>query len=395
MILRFILASMGQYSIPLSYNKIYKLCYTTKIFNKRYQKLMANLKLILSFVLGFSIFSTSFAMESDFYILRGDTPTQIQSAQDEFNSLNAHAKLINILIAQAYQIDEKGIVWGNVAPDILDLTRKKHINLMVMVTNHDFNKDIAHQFLTSPSAQTNAINSLIAECKKYHYYGVQFDFEMIPLADENILSDFYEKAAKALHKEGLAVSFAVAPIVSDSLPNSDFLKRIYENWEGAYNLKKLGEAADFLTIMTYNQHGVGTTPGPTATYPWDEQVIRHALKYVPAKKISLGIYTTSGYWFTAKGQNDRIETQLNEISYQEVLDLEKEYKVHLQWDPVNKIDYAIFNRNWLNEYLFVVNARSLAAKLQLVKKYNLRGISVFALGTEDPKIWSVISRSSH
>ncbi len=76
------------------------------------------------------------------------------------------------------------------------------------------------------------------------------------------------------------------------------------------------------------------------------------------------------------------------LSYAQVNYLLHKYNIQLQWDAKNYNHYAIFEHNWLNEYLFLEDAASFQAKLELVKKYHLRGISVFTLGDEDPKIWN-------
>ena len=39
--------------------------------------------------------------------------------------------------------------------------------------------------------------------------------------------------------------------------------------------------------------------------------------------------------------------------------------------------------------MWIEDARAFAAKLELVKKYQLRGYSVWVLGTEDPAVWSM------
>jgi spore germination protein YaaH len=39
------------------------------------------------------------------------------------------------------------------------------------------------------------------------------------------------------------------------------------------------------------------------------------------------------------------------------------------------------------EHLWIEDARSFMAKLAIVKTHNLRGYSVWVLGTEDPEIW--------
>lgn len=346
-----------------------------------------------TFILMFSIllYANCYAFEKVFYILHGKTPTELIATQSELVTLKPYTKLIDILISQAYQINATGAVEGYVDSSVLNFAKQNSIKLMPLVTNHEFNTEIAHQFLLNLNAQNKAIDLILAECQKYQYYGVQLDFEMIHITDRNLLTRFYQLAAERLHKAGYIVSFTVSPEVSNGTEASYFLTKIWKNWEGAYNLKQLGEAADFLTVMTYDQHGQGTTPGPPASYPWTEEAVKHALKYVPANKISLGIPTESTYWYTGQNPETRsLSILVNTLDHNATVDLINKYKINLQWDDKNKFNYAIFDRNWLFEYLFVENAKSFAAKIELVKKYKLRGISVFVLGTEDPQIWKVL-----
>ncbi len=336
--------------------------------------------------------STSYAGENLFYVLRSHAPAKISTAETAQDSLEKHYNSIGTLLSQAYQIDQNGMVWGYVDPAIESLAKKHNIKLMVMVTNSDFNKEKTHQFLTNPKAQQRAIKSIIDACQKNQFQGVQFDFEMIPVDDRDELTHFLQTAATELHKQKLLVSFAVAPLLMDSLFPSDFLKRSYVVWMGAYDLKALGESADFLTLMTYDQHTSGTTPGPTASYPWVEQAIKYALRFVPAQKLSLGLATYSLYWYTGMGAK-RLTMQMSEINYNQVQYLVKKYHTKLLWNDVDKVNSASYQHNWLEEYIFVEDAQSFRTKLELAKKYNLRGISVFRLGIEDPKIWDVLSGS--
>lgn len=336
--------------------------------------------------------STGFAIENVFYVLRSNAPSQITEMKNSVASIKTHAKSIDILISQAYQLDKNGLMWGFIDSDVLAFAKKNSIKLMAMITNASFNKEKTHEFLTDSSAQKRALQAILDACQKNHFYGIQFDFEMISLEDKDALTHFYQEAADLLHKHNYAVSFAVAPVVEDSIMSSDFEKRIYENWEGAYDLAELGKKADFLSIMVYNQHGDGTTPGPTAGISWTDAAIKNILRYVSADKISLGIPAYSAYWYTAKSDDtQKIIQRLAGISYDNVDYILKKNHAKLQWDDRNKFNFAIFEHNWLNEYLFVEDARSFKAKIDLVKKYDLRGISVFYIGIEDPKIWNVIN----
>ena len=323
------------------------------------------------------------AMENAFYILHGRDPAG-------FASLSAHYKAINILISQAYRIRHDGEVAGFVNQEVLEFADHHHVKLMAMVTNASFDPDVAHRFLSNLNAQKEALQTLLDLCRKHHFYGVQFDFEGISIKDKPALTHFFQQAYALLHQHGYVVSFAVVPLTNDGKQPSDFLKRQYENWGGAYDLRSLAKHSDFITLMTYDQHRKGTTPGPSANRRWIEATIRYTLRFVPADKISLGIPTYSSYWYIRNRSQGKIAVNQDSISYQLAMHLLNKFHVRLQWDNQNEVNYVFYERDWLNEYLFVENARSFQSKCLLAKKYHLRGISVFNLGNEDPDIWGTL-----
>ena len=62
----------------------------------------------------------------------------------------------------------------------------------------------------------------------------------------------------------------------------------------------------------------------------------------------------------------------------------------LIWDDRQKVAYAFWENDGINEFLFLEDARSFQAKADLVPKYGLRGYSVWVLGPEDPKTWDAV-----
>lgn len=346
-------------------------------------------KILTTFVILILSTSSCFSMETVFYVLHNRTGTH-QTPPTTLSDITHHAASINILLSQAYRIDKNGKVAGFINPDILDAATQHSIKLMAMITNAGFDKEQSHKFLSNHTAQTQALNTILTICKQNHLYGIQFDFETIALGDKNALTQFYQSAADLLHKNKLVVSFAIEPTVSDAPFSSEYIRRWYLRLAGAYDLTALGKMADFITLMAYDQHIGRVTPGPTASIDWVDAVIKHTLKFVPANKISLGIPAYSGVWYTGVSSNKEITTQNDSISYADALGILKRNNGHLQWDDVNKENYAFFQRNWLNEFIYLEDARSLKFKLDLVKKYHLRGISFFRIGIEDPNAWNVI-----
>ncbi|MHB1948769.1 MAG: glycosyl hydrolase family 18 protein [Gammaproteobacteria bacterium] len=353
-------------------------------------KLTRQLCLIILLI---SFNTSSFSLEKIFYVLHNKTSAHVSSA-NTIASLSQHTQSINLLISQAYHIDKKGAVTGFINPDIISFAHAHGIKLMAMITNRGFDKDSAHQFLSNAVAVKQAINSILVLCQQNHLYGIQFDFEMISIQDKNKLTNFYQAAATALHQKGYRVSFAVPPVISDGPFASSYQQRMYKIFGGAYDLKELGKSADFITVMTYDQHIGKVPPGSIAGIRWVETVIKHVLKFIPAQKLSLGIPVYSGFWYTSKNRAGQIAVRNDAISYETVQKLLKKNNAQLYWDNANKVHYTFYERYWLNQYIFIEDAQALKAKLALVDKYHLRGISVFRLGIEDPRIWTILSTTS-
>jgi len=226
---------------------------------------------------------TAYALEKNFYILHYQSKTP--QFQKILENLNLKKNKISILITQAYHIDKKGNVTGFINPEFINFAKDNNVKLMALLTNSGFDTKSAHQFLSNSNAITLAIHNILKLCQANQLYGIQIDFEMIPITDKNNLTAFYKRLSSVLHQNGFKVSIAIAPTISDGPFSSAFRQRSYNNYEGAYDLQALKNTADFFTLMAYNQHLLGTTPGPVASINWLEKAIKHALVYIPADKI--------------------------------------------------------------------------------------------------------------
>ncbi len=63
--------------------------------------------------------------------------------------------------------------------------------------------------MLNKDAQKKSLDTVLAECSKNHLYGAQFDFEMVPLKDRNLLTNYYQQAAMILQKNNYKISFAL------------------------------------------------------------------------------------------------------------------------------------------------------------------------------------------
>ncbi len=331
------------------------------------------------------------AFENLAYTWRG-FPDEAVAGKLAIKDLRAHASQIDIYSSEAYHINEKGLVYGALNSEMLQIARDSQIKVMPLVGNKDFDHKLTHIFLHDEAAQDRAIHSLLELCKQNHFYGLQIDFEGLSYLDRDAFTKFYEKTAETLHKNGFKISIAIIPDLSANPPNTAYLKSRYEGWSGGYDYKAIGKISDFVTLMTYDQHGGITPPGPMSGFIWDENILQYALKYIPADKLSLGIPLHSAHWYTGRGGSTKnhIHAVSVDLDYAVIARKLKEEHIALRWENEDKVHYAMYRNHFLYEYLFLEDAASYAAKLDLVKKYKLRGLSNWCLGEEDPAIWKLL-----
>lgn len=333
------------------------------------------------------------AFENLAYTWRG-FPTEIAAGRLALADLKEHASQIDIYSSQAYHIDTHGKLIGALNPAMLKIARDSHIKVMPLVVNNDFEQKLTHVFLKNAEAQQRAIQSILKLCRENHFYGVQIDFEGMSYLDRDAFSAFYKKVADVLHQNGFRISIAIIPILPEYPPQTSYLKSRYRGWSGCYDYKAIGKSSDFVTLMTYDQHGGITPPGPMSGLVWDENIVRYALKFIPANKISLGIPLHSAHWYTGRGSNPKnhIHVVSVDLDYNVIIKKLKGLHVKLSWENADKVHYAAYRNHFLYEYAFLEDADSFAAKLNLVQKYKLRGVSNWCLGEEDPAIWKLLPK---
>ena len=254
---------------------------------------------------------------------------------------------------------------------------------MLVVTNIGatgrFDSDLAHTILSNEMLQDRLISNLITLLRNKGYAGVDIDFEYVYPMDKDLYNAFLEKAVEKLHEEEFIVTTAVAPKVRENQTGV-----LYE----AHDYVKHGQLADHVIIMTYEW---GYTYGPPmAVAPLNqvERVIQYAVTAIPSKKILMGI-PNYGYDWTLPYEPGR---PAKSISNTDAVALAVEKGVEIQFDPVAKTPYFYYKDD--NGSLHVVwfeDARSIQAKLELVTKYDLGGVSFWTIMNYFPQAFAVLN----
>jgi spore germination protein YaaH len=323
--------------------------------------------------------------------LRAQAPEKLWYATNDERSVQsflAHADRISVVAPQSFSMDSIGLIWGAVDPRMIAAARAKGVKVIPLIVNPGFDQSIFHRVLVTPESRLRAVRNITALCRDNKFDGIQFDFENIRVTDRDAFTSFSREVADSLHRIGCSLSAAVVPRSSDYPGPTPYHKWIYDNWRGAYDYKALADAMDFISLMTYSQHTRRTPPGPVAGYPWMEGVVKYVLGLgVPASKLSLGLPSYSEWWYPTYDAQGGARMAGGGLTYDAALGILAKNDVKATWDDRQKESLAFWEDDGINEFLFLVDARSFAARQELVSRYKLRGYSVWVLGFEDPKVW--------
>jgi spore germination protein YaaH len=295
-------------------------------------------------------------------------------------SFFAHPSSIDVFAPQSYMVDENGFLVGTVEPDLLAFAKKHKIKVMPLLTNGNFHATTSRIFLDDTNKQEILINNLVQEAKDFGYVGWQIDFEQMDFLSRDKFSEFIERTYKVFKMNNLKLSVAVVAQVSEN--PTDYPNDLWQKLIGVYDYARLSSSTDFVSVMSYDDPN---SQRPVVGFTWLNKVIDFSLTKIPPEKISLGLALYYWQWRNVDGK--RVGIGGNEG----INNVIKKYKVTYYYDTEEQAPY--FNY-WAKDgkgyTIWYENARSIAKKISLIKKYGLHGFSAWALGLELPSVYTVM-----
>lgn len=225
-----------------------------------------------------------------------------------------------------------------------------------------FSNYLINRVINNWEAAENLIQQITETVQAKGFQGVDVDFEYILPEDRVPFAEFVGRLREAINAIGYPVSVALAPKTSDTQEGLLYAGKDYA---------LLGEAADSVLLMTYEW---GYTYGPPmAVAPINKvrEVVEYAITRIPEYKIDLGI-PNYGYDWTlpfVKG-----ESKARTIGNIEAIEIAVDNNAEIQFDPVAMSPYFRYTRDGLEHEVWFEDVRSMEAKFNLVKEFDLRGM---------------------
>lgn len=237
---------------------------------------------------------------------------------------------------------------------------------------------LAHEVLSSPSVQEKLLTNIINTMRAKNYRGLNIDFENVLPSDRELYNQFLRRAVTRLHAENYFVSSSLAPKTSATQKGT-----LYE----AHDYPAHGEILDFVVLMTY-EWGYRLGP-PQAISPIDQirAVLNYAVTVIPRNKIFMGFQIYARDWLLPHVKGQEAET----FSPQEAVRRAVEHGAVIHYDQSAQSPFFRYtDAQGRSHEVWFEDARSAQAKFDLVKQYNLRGISYWVLGYPYPQNWLLL-----
>lgn len=281
----------------------------------------------------------------------------------------------------SYEVKSDGSLKGLNDLQALNIARSKKVLPLMSITNIDdkgFNSEIVHVILNNTPVQEILINNILRILTAKGYRGLNVDFEYVPSEDRERYNHFLQELVNRLHPRGYSVSSALAPKLFSSQRGL-----LYE----AHDYSVHGQLLDFVVLMTYEWGWAGGPPMAIAPLNMVKRVLDYAVTVVPRNKIMTGIALYARDWtlpYVKGGPNART------FSPQYAIQLAARYHSSIQYDQLSQSPFFRYTdeHGRIHEVWFE-DARSMQAKFNLVKDYNLRGISYWVLPASFPQVWLV------
>ncbi len=292
------------------------------------------------------------------------------------------------------------------------------------------------KILSNKTSRAKHIKEIAGIVKREKFDGINIDYE-------NKLSktkDNFSLFLKELKKEiGSKKSLACA--IEARTPPESYYKVIPTNLEYANDYKQIGKYCDRVQIMAYdqgradfklNEERAGNPYNPVADKDWVKKVVELAIKEIPKNKIILGVATYGNEYEVTVAPNWFKEyKKIRSVTPPQALATASTYKVTPSRNRAGEINYSYLVPKSTNEVnslqtmlpqlavppgttsgdviaqkalafanktkqtttfnlVWWSDATAIKDKLDLVRKFDLKGIAVFKIDAEeDSGIWNL------
>lgn len=215
----------------------------------------------------------------------------------------------------------------------------------------------------TPERLAKAAGSIARYASAQGYGGLIFDFETLEAADLRAQIMVLKAMADSARSHGVRTTAAAIPATDTS----------------GYPARPLLEVTDFLIIMLYDQHWLGSEPGPISEPMWVKHSLQLRIREAGPSRLIAGLPTYGYHW--RRGQPTL------PVTYREAVQLSEKSRAPLRRDSAT---YTLRSARPAGEEVWATDAVLLTRLVHTVRALGVFRFAFWRLGQEDPAIWGSV-----
>ena len=268
------------------------------------------------------------------------------------------------------------------------------VKLVPLVMNPGFDQPLIHRVLTVPDARRRAIASLVALCRDNHFDGLQFDIENVHVERQGRVHELRARVGDRAARVNCSVSAAVVPRIERDPGPIELSSVDVRELARRLRLQGAGRRARFHLVHDVRaaHRRVDARAGRGLHVDGGRAQVRSVARRAAVEDLARHPVVLGLVVLDVRREDRRAHArQRHLVRERRRTALATYWRAHRSGTTARKSPYAIWSNTGVYEWLWIEDARAFTAKLELVRKYKLRGYSVWVLGLEDPETWDALA----
>ncbi len=301
--------------------------------------------------------------------------------------------ILNVISPTWFKLtDTQGNISSSAQSSYVDTAHAKGMKVWALADDFSYGEDGTYyvaSVLAHYDTRQALINNLVNEVKNSGADGLNIDYEKIyeEIADDYV--EFIRELSIACRQNQLVLSV------------DTYVEQDYNTF---FNRKAIGEAADYLVIMGYDEHWAGgNMAGSVASLPYVKQGIDRAVAVTDAKRVINGVPFFTRIWVeTPEGQTNEgtfVQDAANgnywltssAVAMETAEQALQQNGVQTTWlDDLGQY-YGEYKTGEVCTRIWLEEERSIGAKLDYMSGAGIGGVACWKLGLEKPAVWQEIA----
>jgi spore germination protein len=242
--------------------------------------------------------------------------------------------------------------------------------------------EIVYTLLLNEDFQDRLINNLLTIMREKGYLGVNLVFSFMNTSNQRLYQNFLEKVYSRLKTEGYLVIVTINPNITS---NEEV---IFEKID--YSV--ISNSADAVTFLQFIWGTNFRPPSPVSSIQSLRQFVDYAVTLVPADKFIIGKPIIAYDWVLPYNEQ---YSAAHALTINSAIRLAQDVGAVIQFDEVSKTPYFEYTLSDIgtpiNHIVWMIDARSLSALLELISEYNLNGAGIWNVMIYSAPLWLLIN----